>query len=358
MFIVAIFFVIAVFDRFFGNRLKLGKELEDGFALMGRLALTIVGLISISPLIAKILKPIIVPLYQAIGADPAMFSPTFLSTDSGGYSIAIELAKDPEIGKWGGLVVASMVGAVISFTIPVALGILEEDDVKYFAVGIMAGLFASPIGSFFGGLATGLPIPVLLINLAPVMAVAFLIAIGLILKPHLMIKGFVVFARLISLAIAIGLALAAFEKLTGIALVKGMNPLSEGMGIVGSVATVIAGILPFLKVLMIVLKKPLEKIGELLKIPEISVISFLLALTTVVPVFASFKDMNTKGKVLVAAFTGSAANMLGAHLGFISAVSPDMMIPMFIAKITAGIIALPFAAFLAKLIFKDELVTE
>ncbi len=354
MLVMAAFFVIGALDRLFGGKLGLGSEYEKGFALMGTISLSIVGLICISPVIAIILKPFIVPVYNAIGADASMFAPTFLSVDAGGYSIAVEMAGNADVGKFSGLVVASMVGSILSFTIPVAVGLIERSDLQYFAIGLMSGLVTSPVGCFFGGLASGLAPSVVLINLLPVMIVALLIAIGLLFFPYKMIKGFKVFSICISSIITMGLCLAAFEKLTGIVILNDMRPIGDGLSIAGSVVIVIAGVMPFIKTLMKILNKPLDFFCRFIGINNVSVIGMFLALASLVPVFVTFKDMNNKGKVIVAAFAGSAANMLGAHLGFISAVSPDMILPMFVSKIAACCLALPFAILMYRIVFQKK----
>lgn len=63
-----------------------------------------------------------------------MFAATLLANDMGGYPLAaMELATDPLVGKFAGLILGSMMGATIVFTIPVALGIIEKEDRPYLA---------------------------------------------------------------------------------------------------------------------------------------------------------------------------------------------------------------------------------
>jgi len=92
------------------------------FMVMGSLAIAMVGIVSFSPVMAKILQPVIVPIYKMSGADPAMFATTLLANDMGGYSLAKQLAVDPAAGSFTGIILRSMMGPTIVFTIPVALG--------------------------------------------------------------------------------------------------------------------------------------------------------------------------------------------------------------------------------------------
>ena len=116
-----------------------------------------VGIIALAPVIANLLRPVIVPIFNLLGADPAMFAGTILANDMGGASLAAELAQNPQAGLFGGLIVGSMMGVTIVFTIPVALGIIHEDDRKFLATGVLAGVITIPIGSFVGGIGAGFP---------------------------------------------------------------------------------------------------------------------------------------------------------------------------------------------------------
>ena len=81
-----------------------------------------IGIICLAPVLAGLLRPVVVPLYSFLGADPAMFAGTILANDMGGAPLAKELALTPEAGQFGGLIVGSMLGPTVVFTIPVALG--------------------------------------------------------------------------------------------------------------------------------------------------------------------------------------------------------------------------------------------
>lgn len=82
----------------FGFKFELGYKFEEGIMSMGSLVLVMVGIISISPILATNLKPVIAPLYVAFGTDPSMFATTILSNAMGGFDLAMELAIDPEVG--------------------------------------------------------------------------------------------------------------------------------------------------------------------------------------------------------------------------------------------------------------------
>ncbi len=348
--IMAVFFALGCLDRIIGNRFGFGEELERGFSFMGNVALCIVGLSCIAPVIAKLLQPIVVPVYRFLRADAAMFSASFLAPDSGGYAIAAELASDPKLALFSGLVVAAVMGTVISFTIPVACGLIKKEDTKYLALGILSAFIVDPIGCFVGGLMAEIPAVTVLYNLVPVFLIAVIIAIGLYLIPNLIVKAFSIFSLFLKVVITFGLLCAAVEKLTGFVILPGMNPISSGFQTVGSVVLILAGSLPLIRFLTKLFQRPLDRVGRHAGIDKASMLALLVSLATIVPAFATYKDMNPRGKVIVAAYSASVANMLGAHLGFASAIDPSMIAPMIVAKIIAGVFALPLSvAFGARL---------
>ena len=115
--VMAGFAVLGAADRILGNRFGLGKEFEDGILAMGSLALAMVGIITLAPVLAALLKPVVVPAFTFLGADPAMFAGTLLACDMGGGALAKELAQDPQAALLGGVITGSMLGATLVFTI-------------------------------------------------------------------------------------------------------------------------------------------------------------------------------------------------------------------------------------------------
>lgn len=230
VYLMVVFMALGAVDRILGNRFGLGEKFEEGIMAMGSLALAMIGIICLAPVLANLLRPVVVPLYQALGADPAMFAGTLLANDMGGAPLAQELALTQEAGQFGGLIVGSMLGPTIVFTIPVGLGIIKAEDRPYLATGVLAGVITIPIGSFAGGLAAGFPVGMVLRNLIPIALFAVLIALGLAFLPNGMVKGFQVFGRIIVIIITIGLAAAIIQKLTPPHPHSGDEPHLRGRG--------------------------------------------------------------------------------------------------------------------------------
>ncbi|ETE49081.1 ethanolamine utilization protein EutH [Salmonella enterica subsp. enterica serovar Infantis str. 119944] len=160
MYIMMFFMLIAAVDRilsqFGGSARFLGKfgksiegsggQFEEGFMAMGALGLAMVGmtalapvLAALAPVLAHVLGPVIIPVYEMLGANPSMFAGTLLACDMGGFFLAKELAGG-DVAAWlySGLILGSMMGPTIVFSIPVALGIIEPSDRRYLALGLPA----------------------------------------------------------------------------------------------------------------------------------------------------------------------------------------------------------------------------
>lgn len=343
--LMAIFMVLGALDRIFGSRLGLGKEFEAGILAMGSLALAMVGIVCLAPVLAALLKPVLVPVYRFLGADPAMFAGSILACDMGGAPLAAELAGSRQAAQFGGLIVGSMLGPTIVFTIPVALGILAPEDRPFLAKGVLAGLITIPIGCFAGGLAAGFPLGMLLRNLIPIVLFALLLALGLWRAENAMIRGFSIFGKGVVIVITVGLAAAIVEKLTGLVLIPNMAPISDGIAIVGDIAILLAGAFPLIYAITKLFRKPLMKLGSVMKMNETSAAGLVASLANSIPMFGLIKQMDNRGKIINVAFAVSAAFVFGDHLGFTAGFDAQMLFPMIVGKLVGGITAI-FAALL------------
>lgn len=345
---MVIFAALGALDRIFGSRFGLGEKFEEGIMAIGALSVSMVGIIALAPVIANLLKPVIVPVFGILGADPAMFAGSILANDMGGAPLAQALALNEDAGNFGGLIVGAMLGPTIVFTIPVALGIIREEDRKYLATGVLAGVITIPIGSFVGGLVAGYSIVMVLKNLIPIIIFAVLIALGLWKFENAMVKGFTYFGKFVVAVITLGLGVGIIEQLTGIVLIPGMNPISEGFEVVADIAIVLAGAFPLVYVITKVFKKPLMGLGKVLGMNEMAAAGLVASLANSIPMFGMMKDMDDRGKVLNVAFAVSAAFVFGDHLGFTAGFNQDMIFPMIVGKLVGGITAVIAALVLVR----------
>lgn len=346
MVVMSLGIVLGGLDHLLGNKLGYGKKFEEGFGLLGSMALSMAGMICLAPVLADVLGRLIVPLYQAVGVDPAMFG-SILAIDMGGYQLAAELAINEQIGRYAGIVVSAIFGCTLVFTIPVGMGLIRREDQPHFARGIMLGLSAMPAGLLAGGIFSGLSLRACLHQNLPIFLAAALLFFGLWKIPGKMVQGFCIFAGGIRALVIIGLIAAAVESLCGFHIIPGMTPLADAMGVVSSIGIVLLGSLPIAELLCRLLKKPFARLGAKLRLNPKSLTGMLIALVSPIPVFSMYQEMDARGKVAAGAFLVSGTSLFAAHFGFTLATVPAMVPALFAGKLvgaaTAFLLAMCFS---------------
>ena len=373
MMIMMIFMLVGAIDKICGNKLGYGEKFEEGFNAMGPLAMSMAGVVAAAPVLSMLLGPILKPIYGIFGASPAMFATTLLACDMGGYPLAMQLAEgDVAIGNFAALILGTMMGPTIVFTIPVALGIIKKEDRGYLGAGVLAGLITVPIGCIVGGLMMNTLAPeyhlnfiTIIQNLIPVIIIAALIVLGLWFAPGPMINGFNKFGTGVTIVITALTAIAVFEQITGIMFpvfhimvenpADGSRGLDSGLLTCGQIAIVLIGAFPMVEWITRTFGKPLEKIGAALGMNEQGSAGMVANLANNIAMFNIMGEMNPKGKLLNVAFAVSAAFVFGDHLGFTAGNNPDMIFPVIVGKLVAGVTAIIVANILApKLLAKIE----
>ena len=106
-----------------------------------------------------------------------------LAPDMGGWASAAALASTSELAVYAGLLVASTLGCLVSFVLPVSLGTLQYQQAMEFMQGIVWGIIALPAGLVLGALILKIAPGILLKNLWPVMALCAILSLALRFAP-------------------------------------------------------------------------------------------------------------------------------------------------------------------------------
>lgn len=335
-YIFAIFGLIAVLDKIFGNHFKLGDEFEKGFSMAGPLIISMAGIVVLTPLLSKYLSVAFGSVLNLFGMDMSVVA-TFFPVDSGGALIAYELCDNRLISGYNGIIVASMFGATICPVIPMALNIIDKKYHGEVILGFLCGLATIPVGCIVSGLIIGLPLIVILINSAPTILVSVLICIGLIKKPEFVQKIISVMGNVLFKIMLAGLGLGVFEKLTGIALVADLAPIDDALLIIGYIVMILSGIFPLLAVITKVCNRFLVFIGKILRINTHSVMGLITTLANCIPMFGLIEKMDKKGRCVNIAFAVSAGFVFGDHLAFTLSFDNEFSLPLIVGKLISGI---------------------
>ncbi|MDO4784110.1 MAG: ethanolamine utilization protein EutH [Propionibacteriaceae bacterium] len=348
--LMAVFLLVGALDRAIGGRFGLAEQFEEGMNTFGPLALSMVGMFSLAPILAKVLNPVVVPVYTLLGADPAMFAGTLLANDMGGFPLAVEMARSTEAGLLSGAILAAMLGCTVVFTIPVGLGIVPEENRPYFANGVLVGVVTIPIGVLAGGLTAGFDVLMILRNLVPIVIAALLIAFGLWRFPDAMTRGFLAFGKFLVFIISIALAIGSFEFLTKQKIMPPgweLTPVMDGLVIVAQICLFLMGAFPLMTLITKIAQKPLSKAGRALGINDVASGGLVMTMANAIPTYKLMEGMDKRGIFINTAWSVSAMAILGDHLGFTAGVAPDMITPMIVGKFVAALTATALAYVIA-----------
>ena len=324
---------------------KLGQEFVAGIDSIGPIFLPTAGILAAAPFFTAFVKVVFGPLFSSLGADPAMAATTIVAVDMGGYQLADALAQTRE--SWiMAMITGYMAGATIVFTIPVALKMLEKKDQKYLALGAMSGFLAIPIGVLVASAIIALTNPVIretvstnaaatyqialsfgLIfrNLVPLTIICIALALGLKLKPVAMIKGFIVFGRVMDAALKLIFVCAVIEYFTGIFTQVfgsfGLDPIIadeentfRALEVAGAIGIMLCGAFPMVYLIRRYLSKPLEKLGGVVGLSPDATAGILAGSANVLALLSMIKDMKAKDKVICLSYGVCAAFLSLIHI--------------------------------------------
>lgn len=336
--------ILGGLDHLLGNRLRLGEKFIEGFNIMSALAISSAGIIVLAPVLVKWLQPVLLPIFRFLHADPAMFA-SLIANDMGGYPLAMLLAENEQMGLMSGCITSSMLGCTLVFSLPVGMGIIQNEDQPFFIRGMLLGLIAIPIGSIAGGLIAGFGASEVLINNIPIAFLSLLLATGFVFIPDIVFRGAAAVGKGVGALSIIGIVIGTFAHLTGKAIpfFEEADTIMNALSIVAGIAVVLIGILPLLELLTRLLKRPLGGIGRLLGVNAVSASGLIYTLANPVPSFNLLKDMDARGKVINIAWLTCTAAAFGDHLGFTAGVQPEMIAPMVAGKLIGGMVALLLA---------------
>ena len=340
--IFAIFALVGALDKITGNRFKLGDEFDKGVMSTGPLILAMSGMIVLAPVIASGLSLVFGPLLNLLHIDLSILA-AFFPVDSGGASMAHELSDDIAISGYNGIVVASMFGAALCPGIPISLQIVEKEYHEDVLIGLLCGFATIPFGCIISGIMLGIGAVELILNTLLIIVISFIICLGLWKCPRLSGKIFGILGKVLMVFITVGLVVGIFHQLTDFEIMKNTVPITDSFIIIGNIAIILAGVFPLLTIISRVFNKYFLRLGNALKLDNMSVIGLVTILANYIPVFSMIKDMNKKGRIMNMAFCVSAAFILGDHLAFVLAFDRAFVLPMVIGKIISGVLSLVMA---------------
>lgn len=351
----------------------LGKEFLEGLHSIGHIFIPVAGIMASIPLLSLFADSVFGPLLSLVGADPAIAATSLIAVDMGGYQLADRLAGSPE--SWiMAMMVGYMAGATIVFSIPVGLALVDKQDHKYLALGVLSGILSVPVGVLISSVVIALTDPLVRaapttegastvqldlgvaaigLNLIPLVVFVGLIAFGLRLFPNAMIRGFMLFGRLLDAAIKLVLVGCIIEYFTqAFSSTVGWNfdPIIaddedrfRALEVAGYIGIMLAGAFPMVYLIQKYLSKPVNRLGELAGLEGPGAAGILASLANILAMFRLVREMRPQDKVLNIAFAVCAAFLFGDHLSFTANFQPNLIPAVMLGKLGGGVFALLLA---------------
>jgi len=346
--VVLVFSIFGAADYVAGNKIGVGKEFEKAFSLFCPMALTMLGMIVIAPAIGVWLTPFFEWFYKTFSIDPSIIPASLFANDMGGMPLARAICKAEDIGNYNAFIISSMMGAVISYTVPFSLGVVQKNQHNELFFGLLCGIVTIPVGSFAAGLILKIGPLVLLKNLLPLIILAVVVGMALVFVPRICIKCFSIFGVFMKSAAIIGLICSVFTFLTKITINPHFDTFENAAFICANACVTLSGALPFMFIASKILHNPLNRMGSKIGVNGVSALAFLGSLVTNASTLGVMEKMDKKGVVLNSAFAVSASFTFGGHLAFTMAFDESYVIPMIVGKIISGLCAVVLALVIYK----------
>lgn len=357
---------------------ELGRQFLEGINSIGPIFLPVAGIMAAAPFLTKIVTIVFGPVFQCLGADPAIAATSIVAVDMGGYQLADILAKSRE--SWiMAMVTGFMSGATIVFSIPVALKMLRREDRDYLALGMMSGFLMIPVGVLISSLIIAVTNPVIrpdvatageaayqlhltmgLIfhNLVPLTILCVLIALGLMYVPRLMIRGFNLFGKFLDSSLRLIVVSCIIEYFTGFftnvfgmwgfePIIADEKDIVRALEVSGYIGIMLCGAFPMVYLIRKYLATPLEFLGRKFGLSADAVAGILACAANALALFSMIEKMQSEDKVKCLAFCVCSAFLIGDHLSFTANFQPSLILPVLAGKLIAGILSVHVAVKIA-----------
>ncbi|MDO4482109.1 MAG: ethanolamine utilization protein EutH [Bacillota bacterium] len=336
-----VFSAIGLIDKILGNRFRFGEEFDKGMELMGPMALALVGIYCIGVFAAEANADAIAGFAAFLPFDASVIIGSLLAPDMGGLPVSLQIAETRALGMFAGMLLSTTVGVTVCFQLPVCLsGIREKSDIDIMMKGFIIGLAVIPPGIITGGFMLGLRFKELLLNFFPIIILCLILVLGFRISAKVTSGILTLFGNMVRvLSLVLFAVVIAGVYIPSLSLAD-YDLVADAFISVGKMAAVVCGSLVFSKIALKLFKKPFGIIAGLLKTNEYAVIGLILSLTTTFAMLPLFPKMDTRGKLINAAFSVGGAYILGGQMAFVSSMTTGWEITVFfVTKIIVGLCA-------------------
>ena len=333
------FALLGALDEGSGGRLGVAEAFRQGLSSMGSLCFSMAGIYCIAvtalPGVAEKAGEAPLPF------DSSLLPGMLIAPDMGGWASAAALASTPELAVYAGLLVASTLGCLVSFVLPVSLGTLQYQQAMEFMQGIVWGIIALPAGLVLGALILKIAPGILLKNLWPVMALCAILSLALRFAPlgcARVLGWFGAGVRWLGVLLFCWMTWGLFVPERSV-----MPPdvVEEVLVILLKITIIVCGSLVAGRLVLAKCSRWLEWAASRLGVNEYAVLGLLTSLVSSVSMLPLYPRMDARGRMINAAFTVSGAFVLGGQMAFAAGVADGRAVAAYFAtKLAGGLLAL------------------
>lgn len=335
--IFLIFAMIGLLDKIIGSRWGLSEPFDRGLFTMGSMVIPTISTCCIAVELIQRNICWIESITEPLPFDASLVAGLLLAPDTGGFFIAKQLAGDPAILVFNGVIVAGLFGQTISYQIPIFLSSLDKTQQSPIMRGFVVGIIIIPVGLIVAELFLKISMEQFVWHFLPIFTLCLIMAIGLIKAFKMTIKVFSTFAAGIQIVVNIMFIVTVIGVFfPRIAYVE-VDAVESALIIVFRAAIVISGSMVISELILKYCQDKIRKIAQMLGVNEVSIVAMLLNFATSLAIIPLIPKMDDKGKMMNAAFSVSGAYVFGGQLGFVSSVTGgETIMILVISKLICG----------------------
>lgn len=339
------FAVLAFMDKAAGLKLGLGESVDTGMGTMGPTTVAVLGASSVGMTFISAHAGGVESLAGILPFDPSMLMGASLCPEMGAFSLSSGMTDDPVLVVFNGVVLAGLLGQMISFQFPVFMATLDRSDHGIVIRGFIIGLMVIPVGLAVAAPMLGMSVKLFAAEFIPVLGICIMLGLGMLRFQDRTVRIVGGFARLIQIVIYLLLIIAVIGVfIPSLAYADG-ELVDDALMVILQCTVIICGALALSAVLIKIFRKQLNAVASRIGVNEVSVIAFVLNCMNSLAILPLYRKMDEKGKLMNAAFSVSGSYVFGGQMGFVaSAVASSYYLVIFIAvKLLCGFTSMVIA---------------
>ena len=331
------FALLGALDTVLGHKLGLGQQFLNGLDAMGKLCFSMCGIYCGATAAGQFFATAMPP---DSGFNLPLAAGMLLSTDMGGWAVAKQMAQTPQQAWFSGALVASTLGCLISFVLPVSLGGLPKQEHTAYLQGVSKGIAPLPLALAAGGLLCGVPWQQLLWELVPLTVLCVGLVAVLRFAPDaglVVLKSFGVLMQLLGGVLFCLLAAGQFVPQLQ---VFEQQLFFESLSVVFNITVVVCGALIVSGLMLRFWGGGIRRMAALLRINEYAAAGLIASLISSVSMLPMYNQMDSRGRQMNAAFSVAGAFILGGQMAFVADTTPaQTLTAFFVCKLLGGVLA-------------------